>query len=343
MTAWTDWTVMASKERENFCRNSILIVDHAKDSLVDVLELHLTINSLSFKDFINIHQHDIYHLCFNKKQCCQCPAQGYVSPHNRVLCPSQLEILLDKNGMARSCHVPGRRADFCCCLAKPGVTTNVLDITLVRCLLINFCDEVFWHSCLTLRSNTLEDFLNQNQHQLYHLSNINTPCCRCPPGYVFPVARPLLDLRQWNFLFNALALPCAIHRNISSSNVCCVFASSGIGVIHLSKDLSSTILEQCCSLRKNIDRLLQMRNTVYGHAKEGRITDVNYRIYKNEIESAILEIAKVCGNETEKKQILMDLEKRSLDEALCIQYQNTLLEQIAKERQLEEVRLVNKR
>jgi hypothetical protein len=74
-----------------------------------------------------------------------------------------------------------------------------------------------------------------------------------------------------------------------------------------------------------------MRNNVYSHAKEGRITDVNYRIYKNEIESAILGIAKVCGNETEKKQILMDLEKRPLDETLCIQYQNTLLEQIAKE------------
>jgi hypothetical protein len=83
-----------------------------------------------------------------------------------------------------------------------------------------------------------------------------------------------------------------------------------------------------------------MRNNVYGHAKEGRITDVNYRIYKNGIESVILEIAKVCGNETEKKQILMDLENRSLDETLCIQYQNTLLEWIAKETQLEEVRFI---
>jgi hypothetical protein len=234
---------MASKEREIFYKNSTLIVDHAKVSLVDVLELHLTINSLSFEDFINLHQHDIYHLCFNKKQCCQC-AQGYVSPHNRVLHPSQLEILLDKNGVARPCHFPGRQADFCCCLAKPGVTTNVLDITLARCLLINFCDDLFRRSY---------------------------------------------------------------------------------------------------SLRKNIDTLHQIRNNVYGHAKEGRITDGNYRIDQNEIESAILEIAQVCGNETEKKQILMDLENRSLDETLCIQYQNTLLEHIAKETQLEEVRLVNKR
>jgi hypothetical protein len=53
-------------------------------------------------------------------------------------------------------------------------------------------------------------------------------------------------------------------------------------------------------------------------------------------------VVKVCENETEKNQILVDLEKRSLDETLCIQYQNTLLEQIAKETPLEEVRLVNK-
>jgi hypothetical protein len=37
---------MASKERENFYKNSTLIVDHAKDSLVDVLELHLTYGQL---------------------------------------------------------------------------------------------------------------------------------------------------------------------------------------------------------------------------------------------------------------------------------------------------------
>jgi hypothetical protein len=89
----TDWTVMASKERENFNKSSTLIVDHAKDSLVDVLERHLIINSLSFEDFINLHQHDIYHLCFNKRRCCQCP-QGYVLPNSRVLHPPQLEILL---------------------------------------------------------------------------------------------------------------------------------------------------------------------------------------------------------------------------------------------------------
>jgi hypothetical protein len=145
--------------------------------------------------------------------------------------------------VAHSCHVPGTRADFCCCLAKPGVTTDVLDITLVKCLLINFCDDVL----------------------------------RTSP-----------------------------------------------------------------SLRENIDTLHQMRN-VYSHAKQGRITDGDYRINQNKIESAILEIAKVCENETEKKQIFMDLEKRSLDGELCIHYHNLLLEQIAKDTRLEEVRLVNKR
>jgi hypothetical protein len=82
---------------------SLCTLTTAKDSLVDVLELHLANNnSLSFEDFISLHQHDIYHLCFNKKQCCQC-TQGYVLPHNRVLHPPQLEILLDKNGLLAKC------------------------------------------------------------------------------------------------------------------------------------------------------------------------------------------------------------------------------------------------
>jgi hypothetical protein len=164
--------------------------------------------------------------------------------------PPQLEKLLDKYGVARPCHVPGKRADFCFWLAKPGVTTDVLDITLVKCLLVNFCHDVF----------------------------------RTSP-----------------------------------------------------------------SLQENIVTLHKMRN-VYGHAKQGSITDDDYRNVKNKIESAILEIAKVCGNEPVKKQILMDLEKRSLDGELCLHYQNKLLEQIAKDTEqiakdtrLEEVRLVNKR
>ena len=193
--------IIAGKERENFCRNNILIVDHVTNSLVDVLKKHLAINTLSFENFIKLHQHDIYHLCFNKRQCCQSPPRC-VLPHNRVLNPQQLEKLLDKDEVARPCHVPRIRADFCFWLAKPDVTTDVLDITLVKCLLINFCDDVF----------------------------------RTSP-----------------------------------------------------------------SLRENIDTLHQMRN-VYGHAKQGRITDGVYRIDKNKIESAILEIAKVCENETEKSK-----------------------------------------
>jgi hypothetical protein len=76
--------IMAGKERENFCRSIILIVDHAKDSLVDVLQLHLTKNSLTFKDFISLHRHDIYHLCFNQEWCHQCP-QEYNLPCEPVL------------------------------------------------------------------------------------------------------------------------------------------------------------------------------------------------------------------------------------------------------------------
>ena len=217
--------IMAGKERENFCRSIFLIVDHAKDSLVDVLKLHLKKNSLTFENFIRLHRHDIYHLCFKEKWCHQCP-QRYVLSYEGVLYPSQLKKLLDKKY----------------CSAKPGVKTNVLDITLTRCLLFSFCKDVF---------------------------------------------------------------------------------------------------EKSPSLWENINTLVQARNN-YGHANRGRITEDNNRIYKKKIQSAILEIAKVCENEPEKNQMLMDLEKRSLDETLCIQYQNTLLEQIARETRLEEVRLINK-
>ncbi|CAG2225570.1 unnamed protein product [Mytilus edulis] len=63
---------MDKKERENFYRNTILIVDFTKCAFVELLELHLTGKHLSFEEFLNQNQHDLYHLCYNKARCCQC-------------------------------------------------------------------------------------------------------------------------------------------------------------------------------------------------------------------------------------------------------------------------------
>lgn len=328
---------MANKERENFYRGSTLIVDNTNTSFVDLLELHLSRSNLSFEDFINQHQHQIYHLCYNTRKCCQC-TPGYIFPNNRILHYPQLEVLFD-NYAKKPGHRPRNRSDFCCAKTKTSITTDLLDITLTRTLLVNFCHDVFWYSCLTLQSLSLETFLNQNKHYIYHLREVNVRCCQCPTGFIFPVTEPLLDLQSWKVLFNLPELPCQHHRMVPSDLVCTVSASLGIDIRHLSDQLSKVLLEQCCPLRKTIEKLILIRNKVQGHAIKGRISDADYGRYKLDITSGIMEIAKVCQNEAATRQSLSDVSKRSLDETLCIRYHDMLLEQIQMETRLEEVML----
>jgi hypothetical protein len=318
---------MTQKERCNFYRFSTRIVDHTKEVFIDLIDLSLVHKHLSFEDFINLNQHEIYHFCYNRGRCCQC-TPGYILLQNRILHPSQLDILLDKNGATLPCHRTIRRMDYCCCKAIPGVSTCVLDVTLARFILINFCEDIFWYSSLTYPNLSLEDFLNNHKHELYHIYTGNTPCCLCPTGYVFPVKSPVLKQQQWTTLFGVVTRPCMMHMKVTSTNlVCSVAATIGITVNNLDKSLERIILENICSVGKAIGDLIHMRNNIYGHATEARITDADYSCYTSKVDDALLEIAKICGKEANVKQKLNDVELRPLDETLLLQYQTKLLEQ----------------
>ncbi|XP_063399602.1 uncharacterized protein LOC134684263 [Mytilus trossulus] len=225
------------KERENFYRISTIIVDHGKESLILLLDNELNSNNQTLEDFINLNQHDIYHLCFNRYTCCQCVNRKLplTTPTSRVLHPDQLNILLDKNGKTLSCHNIKSKAQFCCCPAKSTLTTKHLDLTFLRCLLINFASI-------------------------------------CPPN----------------------------------SNI-----------------------------RLAVDDLIGHRNKLYGHAQEAKCSGTDYILYKSQIETVILTIAKSCNKKSEMKQKLKDAEVRPLDEIICQQYQNCLLSDI---RQNEEIK-----
>ncbi|CAC5414292.1 unnamed protein product [Mytilus coruscus] len=324
---------MTQKERENFLRNAILIADHAKDSVICFVDLDLKNKHLTFEQFLNQNQHEIYHLCYNSR-CCQCP-RGHTPPRggSRVLYPSQLDILYDKS-LKRTNHTHGRSPDFCCSLAKTGIVTSILDLTLGRCLLVNFCTDVFWYSCLTIQSLTLEHFLNQNKHILYHLWQNNSSCCQCQPNAFISSSQQILDQRQWATLYTANVLPSPVHRKRPNTgiptSICAFAANSGIKVQILDPHVNKIIIDNCCVVRKTVELIVQRRNHVYGHANEAKISDSDYLQYTNEIGNGLIEIARVCGNESEVRQQLLDLQKRTLDEALFIQYQIIMLDHVSR-------------
>lgn len=325
---------MTQKEQENFLKNAILIVDHTKTALIALVDLDLQNKSLTFEQFLNKNRHKAYHLCYNRGKCCQC-VPSYMLPSVRIIHPAQLELLYDKLSPKLACHGSiSRRMTFppvCCSSAQNGISTNVLDISLARCILTNFCHEVFWYSCLKFKGNSLEDFLNSNKHTIYHLLNNNTNCCLCPSGFVFPCDRPQIIQSEWNNMFSSLLLPCTNDRKRpykGTTSICSVSATPGICIHHLDLNLQEVLLQYCCPLRKSVTDLADIRNVRYGHVQEARMSDADYKQVFNEIENNLKAIATVCGNIVEVKQSLQDLQNRTLDKTLCLQYQNSLLEQL---------------
>lgn len=337
---------MAQQERENFYRFATLMMDHTKKSFKDLLELHLMKNHLSFEEFLNQNQHELFHLCYFKCPCnCQC-INCYILPRNRVLNKSQLDILFDKHGPKLPCHIQKQNAEFCCSKAKSGISTDVLDVTMANCLLTHFCADVFWHCCLTLPRLSLEDFLNDNKHDIYHLVvGINNICGHCPNGYTLP-KKQLVNQHYFACLFNKTTQLCSSCSSSSSiSTVCEVKATSGVSVGSIDCVIANMLLQSLCPLRKAVDTLVNLRNKMYGHVPEAKMSNQDYKNCMSEVEKNLIDIAVVCQKETETKQALEDLRQRPLDETLLIKYQTVLLTDIKVEndiqRDIKEVRMIS--
>ncbi|XP_052106447.1 uncharacterized protein LOC127738984 [Mytilus californianus] len=221
---------MTQKQRENFYRTSTVIVEHGKEVLVLLLEDDLLKRNLTLIDFINLNKHGIYHLCYNKNPCCQCTGGKLLwkSPPQRVLYPSQLDILFDKTGPKMAGHNLNVRP-FCCCSAKRSLSCAYLDLTLLRCLLVKFA-----------------------------------PSC--------------------------------------------------IGAV-----------------RQDVEDLIKYRNNLHGHSEDGKMSSADYSVYKIQIERVILSIAKQCNKEKIIRQKLEDAAIRPIDDTICTQFQNILLDEIRRE------------
>ncbi|CAG2196486.1 unnamed protein product [Mytilus edulis] len=113
--------------------------------------------------------------------------------------------------------------------------------------------------------------------------------------------------------------------------ICRFNASQSLSQHYIHPELENTILKLCCPTMKAVEVLRQIRNTVYGHATKTFLNDSEYIQYKEETETAIIEIAKLCNKENEFLKRLDDLENRPLDEMIVKQKISILLENINRE------------
>lgn len=326
---------MSGIEKENLLKLYMLLVGYTKQAIIGFFELHLTKKGLNFEDFINLNQHDIYHLCYNTTKCCRPRCNiSCKTPYvpRRILNPVQLDKLLDNTSTRLSYHKSTSTGEYCCCRGQSGIQTDVLDVTLANCLLINFCNELFWDCCLTQGQN-ITSFLDCNKHSIFHLTNGNKNCCMCSSSTSCSfVTQQTVSAYYWHLLFNKPS-----GKACGTSGMQCICSlSATVGLTNLNDACTRAFHKEYCSARKALDVLVNYRN-IYGHPDTTCVPVAEYARVKNDICNSIMILATLSGQERQTRQKLSDLENISLDVQLCGQYRNTLLEQINRDSKLEEV------
>ncbi|CAG2190324.1 unnamed protein product [Mytilus edulis] len=255
-----------------------------------------------------------------------------------------MDLLFDRTSKL-TCHKAGGSANYCCSTARPGLLTDILDLTMARCLLVKFGLDVFWYSCLNHQGKTLEDFLNIHKHEIYHLWQFNRTCCECPPsGYSFPTSQRMLDQSNFRQLYNAQTSPCVNHRKRTSPgsmySICSFAAMPGITVTDINPSVFEMFLLYFCSLRKAVEILVKVRNEDFGHASAGEMTDQEYKRSVTNIENSVMKIASFCNKETYFRAKLQEAKHGTIQYSLYEKYKECLTEIVVRQDEFYKVSMI---
>lgn len=314
-------------ERENYFRHSMLVVDHSKDAFNSIIDKDLREKNITFENFLDQKKHEIYHCCYHEK-CCKCLTDG-ILPTKRVkrLTNVQFDLLYSKKNKTY-CSITGNVSHLCCIDVKSGISTEIIEITLSRWLIVNYCSDVFWKECL--RGLSLEDFLNNNKHLVYHLWQFSTSCCSCPYRFQLP-SRQVINDKQFKMLFAGCSLPpvCGKRNYMGKTKcICPMSAKNGIRENDLPPELQQKLLGYMVLARKSVETLIEIRNNTYGHIQNTRISNEDYKKIRIKTEKALLDIGQFCGKKSQVKAAINDVQQKPLDHGLMLKYTSILSESI---------------
>ncbi|XP_071161599.1 uncharacterized protein [Mytilus edulis] len=183
---------------------------------------------------------------------------------------------------------------------------------------------------------TLKDFIENNQHEIYHLCFNKGLCCRCQYGPVYKPQSRILYPAQLDILLATKGsnIPCNVRAKPTCSHtINDHYVNPNIATKHLDLTLCrcllinfSNILPQGSVERNAFEDLINMRNKCC-HAAKGEISSKDYQTYKAQIEKCLLALAQVYGKTHDMQLKIKDAEKRPLDESICKQLHQTILQE----------------
>lgn len=316
-----------NNERDNYSRISGLLHDNATPICGKLMEQHLKRINKSFPDFIDDHQHDIFHF-FTTKRCCICKSNPL---GKSILKRQQIMILFetDDKSQRRSGHKHQNNKDLCCCFAKRNIRVKDLDFTFLKFMLINFCEDEFWCCFLVSYQDSFEEFLEKQKHDLFHLWQPSCACCMCRTGYVQPNANFINKQQFRKIFFQSKAVLCSIPSH--SLHSCLWKAESGLTCKELkNRDLRLlySLTNYFCPLRKCLETLGDYRNGVVAHTASAEISCGDFDVLWGGMVKCILEIAVAVDLKTEAERGIKYQKTVPLDMKMCAQWQIKSLAEI---------------
>lgn len=306
-------------EKEKFYK-ATLLEDILYSLLTDVIKIELGRTYMSFEDFINLNQHEIYHMCHRNK-CCLCMSSSQHLPP-QLLGESHLRQLFDEYDRR-----PFHNKDvswFCCCKAKKNISITAIDSYVTCVLLLYFCNSVFWHSCLDFQSVSLDSLLNKNKHAIFHLLQENMKCCQCNAVYTNNEHVSKISKDHWKLLFKQKTQPCLLHKEIKDSEemICCMKASHDIQIGDIGYELQNILLDNICPLKKEIRAAMNILVAFYGDSWNGIISRGAFNDIYGKLSSIITNISYTISNEITHEDIFRKLSESLFNET---KYKSRLL------------------
>lgn len=284
-------------EEDHFNRIRDVILKHGTCVQRKLIEHHLSKLGLSFTNLLDKYGHELYHLCYTMFKCCQCGLLDFL-PNCRIISPRDYESLFEKDGTSRlgGHNFTHRRPRNCCNFAKSNISPNNLDFSLLAKVIPYCCEDLLWHHCLKAKGRTLEQFLNEKKHDVYHMWKTGIPCPLCKHRTIPQPKSLYLSEENWNCLFvshNTLLYPSSFR------------AKSGIMLSQLNPHLRFSLILTFSDIIESIETLKGFRNR-FAHSADMKLTTCAYESIWSDVENAILLVAEVSGL---RKEVQLELSK----------------------------------
>ncbi|KAK3100517.1 hypothetical protein FSP39_021185 [Pinctada imbricata] len=161
-------------------------------------------------------------------------------------------------------------------------------------------------------SPDIQDFVEKNKHDLYHIM-AKKCCCRLIPSRVTPMYSS-----QWDLLYKRNLLPCKGICSVGGDCPCKFDAIPGITSDVMDITLCCLVIKNICQgaaiNMTHIDKIRDIRNKLI-HASSATLDEPTYNGYWSDVKTAILYLANMVSPtvHTDTLKMIQDLETRVMN------------------------------